>query len=159
MKRNCTIIWWRKYFCLGDCSSDCCSCNKVRIAVQGISLRWEEPPGSSVRWCSSTSPAQGSLLPRIYHSPASTIPGALANDSEKSLLAPSLILSSHATPPSMPIQAFRSASKQGEKNFSTWVQGAPVVRQDMSLKSVDEKCCVRMRIFLLLYNPQGQNLK
>lgn len=63
-------------------------------------------------------------------------------------------------PPNAP-PAIQGCQQAKGENFSTWVWGAPEVRHDLSLKSVDEKCCVRMRNFLLLllYNPQGQDLK
>ena len=36
-KRNCSITRWKKDFSLGDSTSHCCSCNRVRIVVQGAS--------------------------------------------------------------------------------------------------------------------------
>jgi len=50
----------------------------------------------------------------------------------------------------MALQAFRGVNEQGEKNFSTEVWGALVARQEMSLKSVGEICCVRKRIFFFI---------
>lgn len=47
--------------------------------------------------------------------------------------------------------ALEGASKQREQNFPALMHVAPVVGQEMALKSVGRKCGVRMRVLFLYF--------